>query len=136
MAESAKSTTGGAAGNTAVPKHGDHDRVAMLSLKADGTPDQLNPEIIGDREFALDATREQFKQQAVSAVDQELRGVAAEPGAGESTVQDPAIAELQEAHERTAGQAEKAADATVGALFTDDPALSTSTEPAKPSTSR
>lgn len=26
---------------------GAHDRVAMLSLKADGTPDQRNPEIIG-----------------------------------------------------------------------------------------
>jgi hypothetical protein len=26
-----------------VDTHGDHDRVAMLSLRADGTPDQNNP---------------------------------------------------------------------------------------------
>ena len=26
---------------------GDHDRVAMLSVRADGTPDQIDPELIG-----------------------------------------------------------------------------------------
>jgi hypothetical protein len=51
------------------PDHGDHDRVQMLSLKADGTPDQHNPEIIGDKDVALEAAKEQFKQQAVSAAD-------------------------------------------------------------------
>jgi len=25
----------------------DHDRVVMLSLRADGTPDQIDPELIG-----------------------------------------------------------------------------------------
>lgn len=111
------------AGNTAVPQHGDRDRVAMLSLRADGTPDQHNPEIIGEREFALDATREQFKQQAVSAVDQEKRAELFGTGTDvEQLEQDPKIAELQDAHESAAKDAEKAADATVGALFTDEPA--------------
>jgi hypothetical protein len=125
MADSAKTTsTPAAAGNTAVPAHGDHDRVAMLSLRADGTPDQNNPEIIGDREFALAATREQFRQQAVSAVDQELRGAAAGDGeAAEDAVQDPEIVKLTDAHEAAAAAAEKAADATVGQLFTTDPDL-------------
>ena len=27
---------------------GQHDRVAMLSIRADGTPDQISPELIGD----------------------------------------------------------------------------------------
>lgn len=118
MADDAK-TTAKAAGNTAVPDpaHGDHDRVAMLSLKADGTPDQNAPEIIGDKEFAQAATREQFKQQAVSATDS-AKAQAAEPA--EETPQDPTIAEAQAEHEKVAKAAEKAADATVDALFTDD----------------
>jgi len=93
-----------ALGNTAVPAHGDHDRVAMLSLRGDGTPDQHNPEIIGDKEFALEATRRQFREQAVSAVDQAARGVA-EPGA-ETVGQDPQIEALQQAHSNAEAQAE------------------------------
>lgn len=30
------------------PEEHDHDRVALLSLRADGTPDQINPEVITD----------------------------------------------------------------------------------------
>lgn len=109
-------------GNTAVPKHGDRDRVAMLSLKADGTPDQHNPEIIGEKEFALAATKEQFKQQAVSAVDQEKRAELFGTGtAAEKLTQDPKIEELTGAHDAAAKQAESAAESTVGALFVDDP---------------
>lgn len=110
-------------GNTAVPKHGDRDRVAMLSLKADGTPDQHNPEIIGEKEFALAATKEQFKQQAVSAVDQEKRAELFGTGTAdtEKLTQDPKIEELTGAHEAAAKQAESAAESTVGALFVDDP---------------
>lgn len=108
-------------GNTAVPKHGDRDRVAMLSLQADGTPDQHNPEIIGEKEFARDATREQFRQQAVSAVDQAKRAELFGTGSSaEELTQDPKIAELQEAHDAAAKDAEKAADATVDGLFVDD----------------
>lgn len=116
-----QSTSSGAAakGNTAVPHGGDHDRVAMLSLKADGTPDQHNPEIIGDKEFALEATKEQFKQQAVSAVDVAERGVTSDTGA-ETVGQDPMIEKLQEAHDKAADAAESAAENVVEALHHGD----------------
>lgn len=100
-----------------VPHQGAHDRVQMLSLKADGTPDQHNPEIIGDKETAIAAAKEQFKQQAVSAVD-----VQSASGGGttvEDAPQDPAIEEHQKAHEKAAAAAEKAAESTVNALFKD-----------------
>jgi hypothetical protein len=110
-------------GNTAVPAHGDHDRVAMLSVKADGTLDQNNPEIIGDKEFALKATQEQFRQQAVSAVDAQKRPeIFGTPGGGEQLEQDPAIAELKDAHESAEKAAESAATSTVNALFANDEA--------------
>jgi hypothetical protein len=120
-----------AAGNTAVP-HGDHDRVAMLSLRADGTPDQHDPEIIGDREFALAATKRQFTEQAVSAVDQRERGITSGDG-GEPVAQDPEIAALQEKHEAAEKSADSAAESTVSALFTEDKDLvaGTATVPAK-----
>lgn len=101
------------AANTAVPKDGDHDRVAMLSLKADGTPDQFNPEIVGDQEFALEATKRQFAEQAVSAVDAANRAAAA---GGEEVSQDPAIAEAQKEHEKVAKAAESRAESVVKSL--------------------
>lgn len=118
----ASKDTAKAAGNTAVPDtaHGDHDRVAMLSLKADGTPDQTpGVEIIGDKDFALSATKEQFKQQAVSVADTQR---IAEQNAAEAveTEQDPTIKAAQEEHAKVAEAAEKAAESTVGALFTGD----------------
>lgn len=103
----------GEQGNTAVPHQGDHDRVQMLSLRADGTPDQHNPEIIGDKDTALAAAKEQFKQQAVSAAD------TANAGGGttvEDAPQDPTIQATVEEHEKVAAEAEKAAEATVNAL--------------------
>jgi hypothetical protein len=127
-------------GNTAVPQHGDRDRVAMLSLKADGTPDQTNPEIIGDKEFALEATKEQFRQQAVSAVDQEKRAeLFGTGGGGEQLEQDPKIAELKDAHESAEKAAESAAESTVNSLFADEPAKATTTStpaPKPPSTGK
>lgn len=114
--------TSKAAGNTAVPSHGDHDRVAMLSLKADGTPDQHRPEIIGDKEFALEAAKRQFTEQAVSAVDQQERGITADKGA-ETVGQDPEIEKLQAKHEAAEKAAVAAAESTVSALFTDDKQL-------------
>ena len=98
-----------------VPNHGDHDRVQMLSLKADGTPDQHNPEIIGDKDAAVAAAKEQFKQQAVSAAD-----VANAPTGGGSTVedapQDPSIEAAVKEHEKVAAAAEKAAVKVVDSL--------------------
>ena len=44
---------------------GTQDRVAMLSLKSDGTPDQTNPVVIGDKEAAVAAAKRQFAEQAV-----------------------------------------------------------------------
>lgn len=119
--------TTSAAGNTAVPHQGDHDRVQMLSLRADGTPDQHNPEIIGDPEVAKAAAREQFAQQAVSAADQvraqsvpmmivDDKGTTKPASEAE---QDPAIAEAQAEHQKVEEAAHKAADAMVDALHKD-----------------
>jgi len=123
-----------AKGNTAVPKGGDVDRVQMLSLRADGTPDQTPGfEIVGDRDVALEQTRRQFTEQAVSAVDQ--IGRAGTAGAAEVGPQDPTIEALKAEHDRAADNAVKAADATVEALFTDDPdrdKTASKTVPAKP----
>jgi len=123
MAEASKTPS---QGNT-VPAHGDHDRVQMLSLKADGTPDQHNPEVIGDKDVAVAAAKEQFAQQAVSAKDVELRGVSATAGVlqgqkdgsvtvVESTEQDPSIAKLEDEHAKAAKAAESAAESAVNAL--------------------
>ena len=93
---------------------GDHDRVTMLSLRADGTPDQLNPEIIGDKDAAIAATTEQFRQQAVSAADVELRGTSSDDEA--SKTEDPTVEELKKAHEKAASGAESSAKAVVEKL--------------------
>ncbi|MEU4590048.1 hypothetical protein [Micromonospora aurantiaca (nom. illeg.)] len=132
MAQASEKTTG--AGNTAVPQHGDHDRVAMLSLRADGVPDQHNPELIGDREFALEATRRQFREQAVSAADVAERGAVADTGA-ETVGQDPQIERLTQVHEQAEAAAEKAAEKAVDELFTGETQAAPA-EPAKKSTSR
>lgn len=104
------------AANTAVPNHGDHDRVVMLSLKADGTPDQLNPEIIGDKDFALAAAQEQFAQQAVSAVDQAKREELGLAGSEEGDTSDAKIDALKAEHDKVADAAKKAATKVVDAL--------------------
>jgi hypothetical protein len=107
-----------AKGNTAVPSGGDHDRVQMLSLKADGTPDQHNPEIIGDKDVAIAAAKRQFAEQAVSAVDVEKRGATVDTGVGK-VEQDPGITDLQKAHESAASAAEKAAESAINGLSKD-----------------
>ena len=94
--------------------HGDHDRVQMLSLNADGTPNQLNPELIGDKEATLAATREQFRQQAVSAVDVAERAPAA--GEVEEGPQDPYVEDLKKKHDAAADAADKAAEKAVEGL--------------------
>ncbi|MGZ4518880.1 MAG: hypothetical protein ACXVXO_00340 [Mycobacteriaceae bacterium] len=93
-----------------VPDHGDHDRVVMLSLHSDGTPAQVAPELIGDKDAALAAAKEQFKQQAVSAKDVELRGVRADA----DSERDDEV--LKKEHDKAASAAEKAAEKTVDAL--------------------
>lgn len=115
MAQASEKTTG--PGNT-VPHQGDHDRVQMLSVRADGTPDQHNPEFIGDRDATVAVTTEQFRQQAVSAVDVTERGVSAGTG-GEPVEQDPTVAALQEKHQSAADAAAGAAESAVSALLPD-----------------
>lgn len=116
--------------NTAVPHQGDHDRVAMLSLNANGTANQHNPEIIISKEAATEAATKQFTEQAVSAADAELRGAHA---ANDTTLvgddgetvktselpQDPQIAELKTAHDKASEAATKAAESSVDKLVKD-----------------
>lgn len=100
-----------------VPGGGDHDRVAMLSLRADGTPDQTDPEIIGDKETAVEAAKEQFRQQAASAVDVAKAAERGTTSAGIADApQDPSIEEVRKAQETAAKAAESAAEATVNKL--------------------
>lgn len=94
-----------------------HDRVVMLSLKADGTPDQLNPEIVGDKEFAVEAAKRQFAEQAVSAADEAQRSAAADVT---KVAQDPAIAATQKEHEKIAAAAEKSAASVIDGLHKGD----------------
>jgi hypothetical protein len=100
-----------------VDASGAHDRVAMLSLRADGTPDQTNPEIIGDKDAAVEAAKVQFAQQAVSAVDEVKRPELDLGGTVVSEVaDDPSIAELKKAHDSAAKSAESKAESVVSSL--------------------
>jgi hypothetical protein len=96
-----------------VPHAGDHDRVAMLSLKADGTHDQHNPEIIGDKEFAVAATKRQFAEQSASAVDVAERSAAT---VAPEVVDDPSIVELRKKQDAAVKASESAAEKTVESL--------------------
>lgn len=96
-----------------VPHQGDHDRVGMLSVRADGTLDQHNPEIIGNVEHATEAAKVQFAQQAVSAVDVAERGA----GTGEVEVaDDPSVSALRDKQDQAAKRAESAAESAVKSL--------------------
>lgn len=114
-----------------VPYQGDHDRVAMLSLNADGTANQHKPEIIISKEAATEASSRQFSEQAVAAVDAEIRGagtgpdtaiVGTEDGKPDETTkasdlpQDPSVEELQKAHEGASKKASQSAEQVVGSL--------------------
>lgn len=100
----------------AAAKDTDHDRVAMLSIAKDGSFDQHDPEIIGDKDFAVEAAKRQFAERAVSAVDVEKRGASTTPG-GEEVSQDPAIEALKKDHDKAAAAAEKKAESTVNSLY-------------------
>jgi hypothetical protein len=101
-----------------------HDRVVGLSLRSDGTPDQNNPELIGDKDAAMAATKKQFAEFAVSAADAEARraagiGTEAAPTADGSTG-DTAIDQVKAEHEKVAAAAESAAEALVNQLHQGD----------------
>ena len=98
---------------------GDRDRVQMLSVAKDGSLDQHDPELIGDKEFTLAATKEQFRTQAISAVDADKRpelGLA--PGPVE-VVEDKSIGELKKAQDAAAKSAESTAEKLVNSLSAD-----------------
>jgi hypothetical protein len=101
--------------NDAVDSKAVGDRVAMLSLAKDGAPDQVNPEIIGDKDFAVEAAKRQFAEQAVSAKDDAERSAAA--AGGEEVAQDPTVAERQKEHEKAQSAAEKKAEQVVSSLY-------------------
>lgn len=92
------------------------DRVAMLSLRIDGTPDQTNPTIIGDKDQAIAAAKEQFAQKAVSAADQAAR---AEHGLAPSADEDTSDAQIDAVKadlDKVAATAEKAAEKVISDL--------------------
>lgn len=101
---------------TPVASDAPHDRVVSLSLRADGTPDQNNPEIIGDKDAAIEATKKQFAEFAVSAADRRLREDAGLAGTDEGDTSDAKIDALKAEHDKIAAAAEKKAEATVNAL--------------------
>ena len=103
MAESKNTSSG-----NPVPHDGDHDRVQMPSLHVDGSFAQHNPEFIGDEDSTLEAIKEQYRQQAVSAVDVAERGASTDDL---QTALDPSIKELKDKHDAAAAAAEKAAEA-------------------------
>lgn len=100
--------------NDAVDSKAVGDRVAMLSLSKDGTPDQVNPEIIGDKDFAVAAAKRQFAEQAVSAKDDAERSAAA--SGGDEVKQDPSVEALRKEHEKAQSAAEKKAESVVNSL--------------------
>lgn len=123
------SAPGNDASSVQVPGVRDHDRVNSLSIRADGTVDQNNPELIGDVDAIREHTREQFRQMAVSAADVRERGVSTAPATLRGTEdggveevdpaelpQDPTVDRLDKAHAEAAKSAEGAADSAVDKL--------------------
>lgn len=94
-----------------------HDRVVGLSLRKDGTPDQNDPEMIGPKDSAVAASKAQFREFAVSAVDHERRTAEAAPAdEGDSPKEDAASADRRKEHEKVAAAAEKKAESVVNSL--------------------
>ncbi|MGW9437938.1 hypothetical protein [Streptomyces sp. NPDC055607] len=101
----------------AAAKAGDHDRIVMASRRPDGTPDQIAPEYIGDKDVALVAAKEQLAVQAASAVDVAARGVSAFPeGDGATAPPDPEIQALKDAQDKAVKAAEARAEREVTEL--------------------
>lgn len=96
-----------------VTEPADHDRVAMLSIAKDGTADQVNPEIIGDKEAATEALQEQLETLAVSRVDAEHLDA---EQAAEASGDEPPEAPQPEDYEAAQAEADDRAEAVVDAL--------------------
>lgn len=92
------------------------DRIQMLSVSKDGTPDQApNFEFIGDKDATLEATKEQFAQRAASAVDEQKRPELGLAPAAAEVAEDKSIAELKAAQDKAIAAAEKQAESIVNA---------------------
>lgn len=115
MAEARTSTTTTST-EKAVIDTGDHDRVVGLSVRKDGTLDQHNPEIIGDKDAAIAATKRQFSEIAVSAVDAEKRAELGLGGTTEGDTSDAKIDALKAEHDKAAKAGESKAEALVNSL--------------------
>jgi len=101
---------------------GDIDRVQQASRRPDGSAHQTPGwEYIGDKQIALDGTKRQLAEQAVSAKDVELRGAVVEPAAGEvgSSEPDAEVKKLKDAHDKAAKSAEARAESEVNAKHPD-----------------
>lgn len=96
----------------------DHDRVVALSINKEGGIDQTpDVEIIGDKDAAIDATKRQFAEIAVAAVDAEKRAELGLAGTGPDVAgPDKAIDALKAEHDKAAAAAEKKAEALVNSL--------------------
>lgn len=92
------------------------DRVSMLSLRVDGTPDQTNPTIIGDKDQAIAAAKEQFAQKAVSASDQAVRAEHGLATDADEDTSDAAIDAVKADLDKVAATAEKAAEKVISDL--------------------
>ena len=112
----AKSTEKAVASGAPVVSTNDHDRVVALSVRVDGSLDQHDPEIIGDKEAALDATKEQFRQIAVSAVDADKRAELGLARTADTDTSDAKIDALRKEHDKAAAAAEKKAESVVNSL--------------------
>lgn len=100
----------------AVVDTGDHDRIVGLSIDKNGKPDQSEGfEFIGDKDVVLAATKEQFAQIAVSAVDAEKRAELGLAGVEEGDTSDAKIDALKAEHDKAAKAAESKAEAVVNA---------------------
>ena len=111
-----KDTTEKAVATGTAIQTNDHDRVVALSVRSDGTLDQNDPEIIGDKDAAIDATKAQFAQIAVSAIDADKRAELGLAGRAEGDTSDAQIDKLRAEHDKAAAAAEKKAESVVNSL--------------------
>lgn len=102
---------------TKAVEHGDQDRVAMASRRADGTPDQTAHFTYQNPEAAREASEWQLTEQAVSNADQVIRVPADAVTDGEgnegSSAPDPAVARIVQVHEQAAETGRKRLDGEI-----------------------
>ncbi|MEJ7763878.1 MAG: hypothetical protein WKF86_00115 [Acidimicrobiales bacterium] len=104
-----------AAGTDTPAPAGPHDEVVALSIRNDGSLDQHAPEIIGDEAGAIEVTKVQFAQMAVTEAD--LRAQRDERARAEADAkQDPVIEQRIKEHEAAVKAAEATAERVVKSL--------------------